>query len=73
MPKDQMLANIKKIIERHNRKKVIFSGVGGNRRAGTAAMVIEENLEYVLLLRFDKNPVLNSIIYVDDCLLLLIN
>jgi uncharacterized protein Veg len=76
MPQDQMLADVKKIVERHNGRRVILSVddiVGGSRRAGTAAMVIEEKLEYVFLLRFDKTPVLNSIIYVDKCLLLLIN
>jgi hypothetical protein len=76
VPKEQMLADMKKIVERHNGRRVILSVdniVGGSRRGGTAAMVIEENLEYIYLLRFDQTPVLDSIIYVYDCLLLLIN
>jgi hypothetical protein len=71
MPQHQMLDDLKKIIDRHNGRRVVLCVdglVGGSRTTGTAAMVIEKKK-----LRFDKTQVLNSIRYVNDCLLLLIN
>jgi hypothetical protein len=64
-----MLDDIKKIINKYASKRVFLlmdSKIGGNRRTGTAVMILEANLKYLILLRYEQDKIPSLIRFVQD-------
>jgi hypothetical protein len=68
-PEQKMLDDINKIVQHHESRRVFLlvdSKIGGDRKTGTAVMLLEANLKYLILLRYEHDKVPSLIRFVQD-------
>jgi hypothetical protein len=75
-PSQKMLDDINKIIQHHASRRVFLlvdNIIGGGRKSGTAVMILECNLKYRILLRYEHNIVPSFIHFLLDNIQICIN